>query len=49
MNGEKFNFEDLLIQIAKEHRIRLHGRLLDDVIQLMLFIDKWSKKGQIWM
>ena len=47
--GKKFNWEDLLTQVAKENKIRLHGRLLSDVIQLMLFIDKWGKKGQIWI
>ena len=48
-NNKPFEWTELFKQIGKEHGVTLRGRLLRDMISLMLFIGKYGAKGQIWL
>ncbi len=47
--NKKFQWDDLFKEIGKENGVRLGGRLLRDMIEFILFVDKWGNKGQIWL
>ena len=49
LGKDNFYWDDLLKRMAKEHKIRLGRKLLHDMVKLILFIDKYGKKGQIWI
>jgi len=46
---KQFYWEDLLQWMAKEHRVRLGKKLLSSMASMITFIDKFGKKGQIWI
>jgi len=51
INGQnkQIYWDDLFKDVAKQHHVKLRKKLLYSMISLMLFIDKFGRKGDIWI
>lgn len=47
--NKQIYWDDLFKDVAKQHHVKLRKRLLYSMISLMLFIDKFGGKGDIWI